>query len=197
MSMNPAEFPEWLLANLAACEGGGATHSVAASPALPHPVPYFLFRAQVGAHEVGQTPFHLSIRLKVFEPEGPLVVCHLYLHDRPAEIDLVELRAGVTGVRVRTAHPFMCECFLNPRDPVDREMLAALASSSFIRLVFFLDRSDMPFQGGRDYPNADEWQRAAREILESTHVVSAPEAPQAEARFHAAVRRYQSEIPLF
>jgi hypothetical protein len=195
--MNAAEFPEELLAHLAACEGGGATHSVATSPGLKHPVPHFLFRAQVGAQAVDQTPFGLLLRLETLEPEGPLVICHLYLYDRQGEIDLVELRGDVMGVRVEPAHPFMCECFLNPGDPAEREMLTALAESPYIRLAFFLDRPDLPFQGGRDYPNDHEWRRAAREILERTHAVDVHGAPEAEARFHAAVRRYQSENPLF
>lgn len=197
MSIHSEEFPSKLLAALATFEGGGAISSVATSPLLLHKVPSFILRVQVGAREVALTPFHLSVRLEMFDPEGPLVICHLYLHDLPVEVDVVRLQRRWKGMQVTVPNPFMCECFLNPTDQQDREMLQVLAESPFIRLAFFLDRSDLPFQGVRDYPNEDGWRRAAQEILDRTHMGGEPETPDKQVHFHTAVERYMREIPLF
>jgi hypothetical protein len=192
MGMELSRLPRKLLEALSTCEDGGALYSVATSPHLAHPLPCFIVRSPVSKHAIAKTPLYITAQLKVYELEGPLTIFHLYLHDLPPEIDLVVRPHALVSIRMTPKNPFELECFLNPTDEFDREVLEALAGSPLIHVEFFLIGHSMPYQGAKHYPNPAQLQQAAKEALERTQAM-----PSSMERFLAAKARFLAENPLF
>ncbi|GHO50861.1 hypothetical protein [Ktedonospora formicarum] len=166
------ELPPALLAALNTMRDGGMLTTVV-EMTLPSSqelllVPCFVVRSPVTTPQVAMVQVALTTHFVCYEAEGPLTVFHLFLYDRLTS-RVVMVHDRLIGVQVQSGSPFVLECFLNPTDEEDRQLLQALEASPVIHIEWYGTDASMTYQATRRYPLSIEQQQMARQILERTH----------------------------